>query len=439
MKKQKILSVLISAALGMTAFAVPTAVSAEDNGIMVSDSADTEEMIYGDIKYVFTSGTVTHYTGDMLDLSDVKLRLATYSSYNSNYAYSSAYNCVFTVGSGLYSDTYTLDTSGVDLTKAGRYDVVIKPIAGAVGTFSTKDNWVEYGEAAPDGDYEICMKGNEAYIPVTVYDREAVADTPLYLRVFTEFIDMHSDGGTYVELVGALASDVRYEIEDESIAEISADSSSGYLVLNGLKEGETTVHVYTSDGRTTSEKIRVLPPPVPDTPPEEPIITTTTTIVSEDTPYTTTTPSEYTEIFTTTTTKVYEDTPYTTTTVTENIETSTTSTKWWYQYETTTTMIYCSTGTLPIVTVTETVTTTSEPETTATESTSDTTTGPVVTSTVITSTTTTVAVTSTDAGNGETTLPQTGYSGVYKVVIGLAVLMTAGGSAIIAKTRKENE
>ena len=36
-------------------------------------------------------------------------------------------------------------------------------------------------------------------------------------------------------------------------------------------------------------------------------------------------------------------------------------------------------------------------------------------------------------------LPQTGYSNIYKVIAGLAALMTVSGAALVVKTRKENE
>jgi LPXTG-motif cell wall-anchored protein len=36
-------------------------------------------------------------------------------------------------------------------------------------------------------------------------------------------------------------------------------------------------------------------------------------------------------------------------------------------------------------------------------------------------------------------LPQTGYSNIYRVIAGLAALMTVSGAALVVKTRKENE
>ena len=36
-------------------------------------------------------------------------------------------------------------------------------------------------------------------------------------------------------------------------------------------------------------------------------------------------------------------------------------------------------------------------------------------------------------------LPQTGYSNIYKVIAGLAALMTVSGATLVVKTRKENE
>jgi len=41
--------------------------------------------------------------------------------------------------------------------------------------------------------------------------------------------------------------------------------------------------------------------------------------------------------------------------------------------------------------------------------------------------------------DGTEELPQTGYSDIYKVIVGLAALMTVSGAALVVKTRKENE
>ena len=49
-----------------------------------------------------------------------------------------------------------------------------------------------------------------------------------------------------------------------------------------------------------------------------------------------------------------------------------------------------------------------------------------------------VTGTGTDSAGGEVSLPQTGYSSIYKVIAGLAALMTLGGTAIILKTRKKH-
>ena len=152
------------------------------------------------------------------------------------------------------------------------------------------------------------------------YDKDRIKDTPIYLRFYTEDIEITRGLGMGIELCGAMASDVRYEIEDETIAKVSENSGSKYLFLEALKEGETTVNVYTSDGRTTSEKIRVTPQSattVTQTPP----ITTTTTLAD---PNATTTRQTTTTIAT-----VY---------------------KWWYDYSsyTTTTAVY----TMPATTTT---------------------------------------------------------------------------------------
>ena len=51
---------------------------------------------------------------------------------------------------------------------------------------------------------------------------------------------------------------------------------------------------------------------------------------------------------------------------------------------------------------------------------------------------TTTTTTTTTEGNIEE-LPQTGYSGIYNIIFGLAAVLTASGIAIIAKSKEENE
>ncbi|MGB4091223.1 MAG: hypothetical protein WBK46_04680 [Ruminococcus flavefaciens] len=318
MKKARLLASFLSLTLGLTSFAAyPASVYAEAlTDTSVTDIDEEDNTIYGDV--YFPMGRVNGcevYAGDKLDLSNIPLELVTYSSYDNNYRNPILYHCEFTVGSGLYSDMYTLDTSQVDMNTPGDYKVIVRPKKGAVGTFTTNDNRTSLnpGYAPPDGDYDICMKGMESYIPVKVYDMEEAAGSPLYLKFYTEAIEIRSGGGTMMELVGAKASKVKYEVADTSIANIrTANTSNKMLALDGLKEGETTVTVYASDGRTLTEKIKVLPPVEVPEEPETDIRTGTTTTVAGGTQY-----------VPTTTTK----------------STVSTVDKWWYDLETTTTTI----------------------------------------------------------------------------------------------------
>ena len=51
----------------------------------------------------------------------------------------------------------------------------------------------------------------------------------------------------------------------------------------------------------------------------------------------------------------------------------------------------------------------------------------------------TTTTTTTTTGDSSEELPQTGYSGIYNVVVGLAAVLTVSGIALIAKSKKENE
>ena len=45
--------------------------------------------------------------------------------------------------------------------------------------------------------------------------------------------------------------------------------------------------------------------------------------------------------------------------------------------------------------------------------------------------------TGTNMANEVVSLPQTAYSDIYKVLVGLATLMTVGGGTLIVKTREK--
>lgn len=309
MNKRKILTFITALTMSLTSLSfTPAYVVAEDSTAAVSGTETNVVKKKGDIAFNISADLPSMYTGDEPNLDDCVLWVKTYD----NMGYSSILHDIgsFTVGSGCYSDLYTIDTSEVDNTQEGKYLVTLKPKAGA--SFRETSEY--------DTTFDITMQGKESYSYIMVYDKDRIKDTPIYLRFYTEDIEITRGLGMGIELCGAMASDVRYEIEDETIAKVSENSGSKYLFLEALKEGETTVNVYTSDGRTTSEKIRVTPQSattVTQTPP----VTTTTTLAD---PNATTTRQTTTTIAT-----VY---------------------KWWYDYSsyTTTTAVY----TMPATTTT---------------------------------------------------------------------------------------
>ena len=309
MNKRKILTFITALTMSLTSLSfTPAYVVAEDSTAAVSGTETNVVKKKGDIAFNISADLPSMYTGDEPNLDDCVLWVKTYD----NMGYSSILHDIgsFTVGSGRYSDLYTIDTSEVDNTQEGKYLVTLKPKAGA--SFRETSEY--------DTTFDITMQGKESYSYIMVYDKDRIKDTPIYLRFYTEDIEITRGLGMGIELCGAMASDVRYEIEDETIAKVSENSGSKYLFLEALKEGETTVNVYTSDGRTTSEKIRVTPQSattVTQTPP----VTTTTTLAD---PNATTTRQTTTTIAT-----VY---------------------KWWYDYSsyTTTTAVY----TMPATTTT---------------------------------------------------------------------------------------
>ena len=264
MNKRKILTFITALTMGLTSLSLtPAYVVAEEGNAEVSETGNYLVKKIGDIAFDYSSkyDEPSMYTGDEPNLDDIALRIVTYDNTNEP---SILYGIDgFKVGSGLYSDLYTIDTSQVDNTQEGKYLITLKPKADASLKASSPYNT----------DYDITLKGKGSYKYLTVYDKEKIKDTPLYLRFYTADIEIPCTHAVGIELVGAMASDVRYEIEDETIAQIRDDSNSKYLELEALKPGETTVNVYTSDGRKTSEKVRVVPL-ITTTQPK--IITTTT-------------------------------------------------------------------------------------------------------------------------------------------------------------------
>ena len=260
--------------------------------------AEDDDILYGDIRYsqaLNMNRELGVYAGDTFDFSNVILEAVQY-----NWEGTASYVYSFTVGSGEFAELYTLDTAQVDPNTPGEYEVIIRPAASETGSFP-------YKSVSPVQYYDLRMKGCESAIPVKVYPKDCNADQPLYLRCYKEYIEMYCGGGVMIPLVGAYPARVEYAVADETIAKVQS-SSPDYLELLGLKEGETTVTVRASDGRTTAEKVRVLPTAVTET--EPPVLTTTA--------------------------RFNPDPPATAATVTViTPDPATATTKWWYQYETT--------------------------------------------------------------------------------------------------------
>ena len=317
MNKSKKLTILTAIIIGLTSFStIPMKTIAEDGApAVVSASEEIAVKEKGEIIFDADNLSVKAYTGDELNLNNVQLRFGIYHDGLISYV-SPLYDFQkFSVGSGINSEFYTIDTSQVNTTKAGQYYIVLKSKEGAV--FKALSDY--------NTNYEITLAGTESYLPVIVYDKESIKETPIYLRFFTENIEASAGSIPDFKLCGAMASDVRYEVEDETIARVTERSNSELLELECLKEGETTINVYTSDGRKTSEKIIVTPSLYQSVDPDNLPSTTTT---------------KYNPNFT-----------YTTTTIV-------TVDKWWYEYEknllptTTTTDVRTSHDEKPLTTTT---------------------------------------------------------------------------------------
>ncbi|MCQ2416888.1 MAG: dockerin type I repeat-containing protein [Oscillospiraceae bacterium] len=300
----------------------------------VSAVDDEVTSLYGRVYAGFFSSSVAMYQNEELKMDDIQLCLEAtkdpdyLESANPAILYQDMYYSFFNIGSGWLSDCYSLNTTQVNVSEPGVYNVIVVPKTDDTFTFETTDDNPLYymGKPEPSGKYEFQLAPHVSTFRVTVYDIEEAKNTPFYMVVYDDAIEFSPDDvGCWVYVRGALASDVTYEIEDPAIAEVMY-SSSGLVEITPLKEGETIIHAIASDGRTATEKIRVLPR-TSQTEEETPTMTTTTSYTRDSEPATTLT-TTYVSNPGNTTAPVTTSTRAMTTTMG-----SVTSTKWWYDYE----------------------------------------------------------------------------------------------------------
>lgn len=229
----------------------------------------------------------SYYLNDELDLSKLTFAVAIIDprgDYRTDYV-----KCNFSYESGKYSDLYTLNTSEVDMSTPGKYNIYIRTKKGTIGDFETFKS--DYLSA---GSYKVRMDGHESYFTITVMDKERpveIEDTDFRFvnhNGNNDCISITKGMPAAVSLYGYKAKELikepyapsvfTFEIGDESIASLNTTYTRGVTVmLNGLEIGETTLTATAPNGKTATIKIIVheYEPPVDD-----PQITTTTAAIS---------------------------------------------------------------------------------------------------------------------------------------------------------------
>ncbi len=329
---------------------------------------------------------------------------------------------------------YSVDTSSVDINTPGTYQYTVKSIAGIVETFSVPNDNGDYDY------YDVEMTDYEAVTLLTVGDREHV----LSLNADELLFEV---GNTYnVEIYGYKESDLSFELTDDKVASVNMwlenEAASNYRITANA-EGETVLTFSTIDGQTASITICVVP--------ENSIPQTTTAVWKTDNTTTTTAVAK----------ELYFDAQYDYIPVEIGLNTGIELAG--YDDDK-----FYEVGDSPIeftiddeqiakigiiqgvgvnvmgVSAGETILNAKAPDgriasikVVVTEAPSTSTTAVWSEDTTTTTTTTTAEMPAT-SDNSET-LPQTGYSDIYKVITGLATLMTVSGAALVVKTRKENE
>lgn len=239
-----------------TAEAADTTAASNDTGSTAD--ADPEYDYEGTFKV--SSYPWFNWVGEEPDFSEMKLELLVK---NSDGKFSSAVlPFSFTVKSGLYSDYYTIDTSAVDSTKEGSYEVRILPKAGEIMTVSK------------DRDYRIKLTDHAASFTAQYHEKQ----TPLHFSSGNgrdDLVNCVLNEKCTVGLYNVNGSEIiSCVINDPLIAEIvEGDDRKDYCnyKIRGLQTGETVITAETADGRTASCALEEL---FPDT------TTDSTTVVS---------------------------------------------------------------------------------------------------------------------------------------------------------------
>jgi hypothetical protein len=208
------------------------------------------------------SWTYFHWVGDELDLSDTVLNLSILNPDGKTFD-RDPFRLHARVNSGDYSDYYALDTSAVDNTTEGDYEVSVNTKGGNIITV-TKDRTYRIKLIDYSTTFTVLFKA-------PTYDLGLYGDnyaTNIYCMPEDTY-DIHMTLNTEIESC---------VVADPSVAEIIGTyerDSMLYFKVKCLDYGETDITVTLPDGRTASCTFHVITE-------EELYPETTTTVIYED-------------------------------------------------------------------------------------------------------------------------------------------------------------
>ena len=287
MKTNRFFSCFTSICVGISMLSAPICIAANaetDPYDSAENTAEPDSGILQETAYDYegafkvSSYPWFNWVGEEPDFSEMKLELLVK---NSDGKYSATVlPFSFTVKSGLYSGYYTIDTSAVDSTKEGSYEVRILPKAGEIMTVSK------------DRDYRIKLTDHAATFTAQYHEKQMLLHFSSG-NGRNDLVNCQLNEKCTVGLYNVNGSEIiSCVINDPSIAEIvEADDRNDYCnyKIRGLQTGETVITAETADGRTASCVIRVAPfeELFPDTTTDSTTVVssseTTTTALSGDT------------------------------------------------------------------------------------------------------------------------------------------------------------
>ncbi len=220
-------------------------------------AADTEDYDY--IGYFYMDDCPdTLYTGQEPDLSNAVLVLSVYADPDDQNL--QVQPCRFTVGSGEFADSYTIDMTKVDFSTPGGYLLSVRSEPGVIECSTDLPL-----DKAKDGKIRVKLKGDRiSYYVVLQSNGSDLRFEPTDPRIADGApipIPLDLINSTDVKLIGTWESEISYTFSDPTVAELSMDYDAEYyrlLQFNPLRPGETVLTATAADGRSCSCTVRVV-------------------------------------------------------------------------------------------------------------------------------------------------------------------------------------